>query len=194
MTPLICLIAVIVVSIFLTIAIEIEWFGWTTLTVLASVAAVQFFHVFDVWLFVKANVFQTVAYVIAYIAIGIIWSFAKWFFFLMNERNKTREWLEGQLKRTDLNLNYNKPVINIPKASDNKGRIVAWISYWPLSLIGTILNDPFRKLFNFIFNQFKGLYQRMANNIYKDDLDKLELTIEELRKKEFEKKYVDTSK
>lgn len=181
MSPLLYLAAVIVIAIWLTIATEIEWFGWTTLTVLASVASIQFFHVFDIWLFVKSNIFQTITYIIVYTAIGVVWSFAKWFFFLMNERDKSREWLNNHLKRTD--LSYNKPKINIPQASDNKGRIVAWVSYWPFSLIGTILNDPFRKLFNFIFNQFKGLYQRMANNIYKSDIEQLNIKVEELQTK-----------
>lgn len=185
-TPLLYIIAFVIISIFLTIATEIEWFGWTTLTVLASVTAIQYFHVFDIWLYIKDHVFQTATYIIAYIAIGIVWSFAKWFFFLMNERDKTREWLKEEIKRSD--NRFGPPVINIPKFSDNKGKIVAWAGYWPYSAIGTILNDPFRKLFNFILNQFKNLYQQMADSIYKGDVESLKVELENLRLKKEEEK------
>lgn len=191
MTPILYIAAIIIIAIFLTIATEIEWFGWTTITILGCVAAVQFFHIFDILLFAKTNVIQTLSYVISYIAIGVVWSFVKWFSFLVNERNKNREWLKGELKRTD--RSWSRPVLNIPQAADNKGRIIAWISYWPFSFIGTLLNDPFKKAINFIFNQFKSLYQRMANSLYKEDIDSLNNTIEILRLKE-EEAHTDTHK
>ena len=182
MIPTLYIIAFVIITIFLTIATEIEWFGWTTLTILGSVAAVQFFHLFNIWLYIKDHIFQTTMYTIAYIAIGVVWSFAKWFFFLINERDKSRAYIQSNMK----SASYNAPKINIPKASDNKSKIIAWISYWPFSAVGTILNDPFRKLFNLIFNQFKNLYQQMANSIYEKDVIFLKIHIEELAEKEKE--------
>jgi len=56
-----------------------------------------------------------------------------------------------------------------PAAADKKATIVAWISYWPMSLLGTLLNDPFRKLFNSIYKKLSGSYDKMTNS-YKHDL------------------------
>ena len=58
-----------------------------------------------------------------------------------------------------------------PRASKNKSRIVAWMSLWPFSVVGTILNDPIRRLFNFLFNWFKALYQQMADRVLAKDVE-----------------------
>ncbi len=150
MTPLIYIIALTIIAIWLTVTVEIEWFGWTTFTVIVSIAAAKLFHLFDIIVYIKENALQSVVYTIAYIAIGVVWSFAKWFFFLINERDAARKYIEDESNWT----NFSPPVINVPQASHNKGKIIAWMTYWPFSFVGTILNDPFRKLFNFIFNHF----------------------------------------
>lgn len=178
------LIAFLIVFTFVTIATEIEWFGCSTLTLTASVILVQYFHLLniDILIYVKEHILNTIAYSLSYIAIGIAWSFAKWFFFLRNELEKSVKYVK-ELKE----FVKQSPVINIPQASYNKGRIIAWMSFWPFSFIGTLLNDPIRKLFNQIFNQFKNLYQRMANNIFASDIARLEFDIKMARDEALEK-------
>lgn len=58
-----------------------------------------------------------------------------------------------------------------PRASKNKSRITAWASLWPCSVVGTVLNDPVRRVFNFLFNWFKALYQQMADRILAKDVE-----------------------
>jgi hypothetical protein len=56
-----------------------------------------------------------------------------------------------------------------PRASKNKARITAWACYWPFSFVGTLLNDPVRRLFNLLFNWFKALYQQMSDWVFRND-------------------------
>lgn len=49
-----------------------------------------------------------------------------------------------------------------PKGIDNKAKIVSWIAYWPLSLIGTLLNDPFRRFFEWIYELVSGVYDKIT--------------------------------
>jgi hypothetical protein len=58
-----------------------------------------------------------------------------------------------------------------PRATKNKTRITAWASFWPFSFVGTLLNDPVRRLFNFLFNWFKALYQQLADYVFRKDLE-----------------------
>lgn len=60
--------------------------------------------------------------------------------------------------------------VEIPTASNNKAKIVTWISHWPISLLWTMINDPIKKLLNKIFNLFKGLFQQISNIILKETL------------------------
>lgn len=57
-----------------------------------------------------------------------------------------------------------------PRATEHKSRITGWVGYWPFSMVGTMINDPLRKLIDFIFTWFNGLYQRMSNYIFRDEV------------------------
>lgn len=49
-----------------------------------------------------------------------------------------------------------------PIGIKHKGKIISWISYWPLSLIGTILNDPFRRFFEWIYESVSEFYDKIT--------------------------------
>lgn len=56
----------------------------------------------------------------------------------------------------------NKPI----KVRDNKARILAWMSYWPASMLWTIINDPVRRFFEFVYENVGGYLQKIADNAY----------------------------
>ena len=57
----------------------------------------------------------------------------------------------------------------LPKASNKKSQITSWIAYWPISILGSFLNNPFRKFFEWVYEQVSGTYERITN-YYKKDL------------------------
>jgi hypothetical protein len=56
-----------------------------------------------------------------------------------------------------------------PVASEKKTIITAWISYWPMSLVGTLLNNPFRQFFEWLYDNLSGYYDKITNK-YKQDI------------------------
>lgn len=182
---------------------ETESFGWATLTLLVTGVASVFLHrlwpdVPSVWEFVRAHGVFTLVYVGAYVAVGIVWSFIKWFSYLMSFRDAFRTQKEAFFKSKGLDgLLATAPVpeehqaafkdfiqhnvrwtgehraqlfdLERPRASKNKARITAWASFWPFSFVGTLLNDPVRRLFNLLFNWFKALYQQMSDWVFRND-------------------------
>ena len=56
-----------------------------------------------------------------------------------------------------------------PVASEKKTIITAWISYWPMSLVGTLLNNPFRNFFEWLYDNLSGYYDKITNK-YKQDI------------------------
>ena len=185
------------------ILLEVDKFGTATVTLIVSLVAfgvAGHLH----WLglpslldFVRDHGVWTLAYVGAYVGVGIGWSFVKWFSYLMSFRDAFREQKtafctqsgldasasipEDKLKEFDSFLGQNVGWSSShrgqllsrerPRASKNKARITAWACYWPFSFVGTLLNDPVRRLFNFLFNQFKALYERMSNFVFRKDLE-----------------------
>ena len=168
--------------ILLTILVEVDRFGWATTCLLAAVVGVQYFHVFDLLTYVQQNALQTALYALGYLGIGVAWSFVKWFSFLMAFRDRYREHKEkfSQIPlpagadfdtafRQYLSHRGHYNLTKRPTAAENKNRITAWMSFWPFSLVGAFLNDPVRRLFSWIFNRFRGLYQDLADSIFKND-------------------------
>lgn len=179
--------------------IEVEHWGWATAVLLATLVGCHFLTPFSPLAFVREHGLFTLVYVLGYVGVGVAWSFLKWFSFLRGFRDTYRDHREGFLKFRGLPAGTNVPEEHLkafkdylqentgwstdrglrdcllsltrPRAAKNKSRITAWMAYWPCSLIGTLLNDPVRRLFNWAFNQFKALYQKLADYVFRNDLE-----------------------
>ena len=55
-----------------------------------------------------------------------------------------------------------------PKANDNKATIIMWMSYWPLSAIWFIVADMIKEMFNYIYDQLGGYFQRVSDEKFKN--------------------------
>ena len=194
------LVVLLCLAVAATVLTEVERFGWATFLLIVGVAVAQLFHVADLFGWVKTHGVETVIYTLVYVGVGVAWSFVKWFSFLMAFRDKFRQYKasflsgltpplnpEGQVPENMLEdfRNYlnrqeqysrrgafaDNLLSARPRAVNNKARIVSWMSLWPCSFIGTVLNDPVRRLFNLLFSWFKGLYQKMSDAIFAKDVE-----------------------
>jgi hypothetical protein len=112
----------------------------------------------NIWEQLTTNTGVILSYVGIYISIGIVWSFVKWYFFLLKKRDRLKELL---VYSPDMR-------ISIPSAAEYKGRIISWMTYWPFSGVWTIINDPIKRLFKYIYGRFNNLYQAMSNNMFSE--------------------------
>ena len=191
--------ALIAIIILIAIFVELEVARWaTTLTTVAIV-----FVGWNFWEQTKDFLFSdplnTLMYAGGYILAGIIWSILKWKRYISHSVNKFKkvksdfiskhgdigtkwdEWI-NHLNSSYLDLTFREhhtPGEIVEKvtisASEKKGTIVSWISYWPMSLAATFLNDPLKRFFSWIFDLISGVYDRMAKNSVKglaDGMDK----------------------
>lgn len=179
---------------------EVEHFGWATVTLIAtavgSAVLGHWFPEYSIFTFVKAHGVFTLVYAAAYVGVGVGWSFVKWFSYLMSFRDAFREQKEAFCKKNGLDVaapipedkmpafdqhlshvswksNHRSQLLSRerPRASKNKARITAWAAFWPFSFLGTLLNDPVRRLFNLLFNWFKALYQQMSDWVFRKDVE-----------------------
>jgi len=103
-----------------------------------------------------------------YLVVGITWSFIKWYLLLIRRKEK---YAENQWQ-------------GIPTAKEYKSEIIVWMSYWPWSMTWTLLNDPIKRFFNFIYLKFSTLYQKLSDRIFKDIIDLKKKQEEEKRLKD----------
>lgn len=111
--------------------------------------------------FVKDNPVTIILMSISYFFIGIIWSIVKWYFYLQGWK---MYYFKKESKKNGISSG------NIPKGSENKNRIITWISYWPFSMLWTIINEPARKISMYIYSKIEGIYDKMAKSVFSDSI------------------------
>jgi hypothetical protein len=189
------LIVGIVAAIVTMISLEVEEEGWATTAVSIALALLLWNYGHDLWSFVKQDYGTTLLFVLGYLVAGVVWSFLKWNEFVKRKVSiykKVRA--ELIVKRPDFDENSDKSVemlcqklrenrISVwgydvktmaelklkimPIGSENKASIIAWISYWPLSLLSTLLNNPFRRLFEYVYSLVANAYDKISQKHFK---------------------------
>jgi hypothetical protein len=154
---LICILAIILIALA-----EAGALGWATGVALA-IGGLLIYTGFiagpAIWLFIKANPLIVVSLLVVYILAGTVWSVIKWWFFVRKNR---REQEESKKKHP------NSVTIRIPQVGDYKSKITTWMTFWPLSLLWTMIDDPIRAIFLHIYHGISNKLQAIANNAFKD--------------------------
>lgn len=213
----------LIVVCFLAIALGIdnekgEGWGWATLGSAGLIYLLgSFFGVtFEA---IKAAPIVLAIGAVAYIVVGVLWSFAKWYFKLTGIRDTfielkskyrkieklpenflqvpqtaeqclTKEDRQAREEICSRNADFATYVNNTmkryesirpadaaidpsliaqsikPVASLHKSTITQWIAFWPISFTWTMINDPVRKIANYIFSRIKGTFQRMSDSMF----------------------------
>lgn len=158
--------------------------------IIGSLFALHFWSSVPVLDFILTNYVLILKYTIYYFSVGLVWSFIKWYFFLLKARDKyqkhKKEFLDKLMKKEahvaedakngKINPAYQKEWLSdvriyklVPKASDNKARITTWMMYWSFSMIGTLLGDWLTQLWNALYNLFGNLYDKITKLVFGDE-------------------------
>lgn len=107
---------------------------------------------------------QTVVYFLLYTLAGTLWSFYKW-------TEVVKEGVEKYIKEVErYKVEYPTRVLNPinykPKINENKARLFNWIFYWPFSMTWFVIHEPIERLFRFIMEKTKKIYEGIANKAF----------------------------
>lgn len=93
---------------------------------------------------------------VGYLLAGAIWSLVRWFLYLKGLSIDKDE--NGKVRHSKYKF----------EVSSNKGRITNWMMYWPFSLIWTVIDEPVKKSFRWIYSKLEGKYNSISESITKD--------------------------
>ena len=186
----------IVGAIAVMVSLENEEEGWASGIVSFVLALLLWNYGKDIWAFVSTNIATTIYFSLGYIILGMGWSILKWNEFVKKKVEKFKkvrsEYLERNEKFSETDKIHMKALCDylrgfdfkvwsqdvnsmkdivvkiMPNGSDNKSSIIAWISYWPLSLVATLLNNPFRRLWLYVYSLCSGVYDKISMSHAKD--------------------------
>lgn len=167
------------------ILVENEYFGWTITSFLIVTLMMQLKY--DIWSYFIENPLYVFLYIAGYLIMGVGWSILKWYnqvkkitralnelksrFSPSVEYPSMWEYLKSELKLYNTTEeNINQKVKEWIKRETDTDYIIPWISYWPISLVSTLLNDPLRRLIIEIYTRLKGLYDKILNTVINSDI------------------------
>ena len=168
----------IAAAIVLTVAVENEKSFISILTLAGTLAFLQFVSGVPVIHFIFSHPTAIALYALLFLAVGVGWAVAKWYFYLRKTlaryKETKAEYLESRGAQTEhdltdsdkQSLKYRVAGLFNPEVSDHKSDIIFWMSYWPFSMLGTLLNDFVRKIYNHLYTELSGLLQRMSDNMF----------------------------
>jgi hypothetical protein len=122
-----------------------------------------------------------------YLVVACVWGFVKWYLFL---KNKAREYQEARRNflvsnghkdakfdtgvPDDLRVEWAKrrsfEAVR-PVASRHKDVILMWMTYWPVSMLWTLVEDTITHLYNLCAARLERMSERLFGNVgYDDDM------------------------
>jgi hypothetical protein len=158
-----------------------------TLTLAATLLLLQFLGDVDIYGYVIQHPWTVALGALGYFVGGTFWSIAKWWFYVREQRglydelrsafarvhgfepqSAVPEDLQPQWLQWLTTAKNNGRYLEVrPLAVKHKARIVRWMSYWPWSLIGTVLKDPVRKAFVSIYHNIQEHLQEISDRAFK---------------------------
>jgi hypothetical protein len=141
--------------------------------------------------FIFDNPLKLLAMVAAYFLLGGVWGTIKWWIFSKDRleeyeelrddflRNKNlpagtavpqqfrREWKEKlERHRGHGRYGHGRTLAEAPRARDNKSRIMRWMSFWPVSMLWSFLDDFVKRVFKTIYHRISNFLQRISDNMF----------------------------
>lgn len=169
-------VSIILLFLIVSFLVENEKGVWSFVVICASIWGMSAFYHLALWAWVKANPIFLLKMFGLYVLVGIAWSFIKWTVFLAKKRVEYKEkkdafqkYMEFTEWTPELLAKFAERNSHLlVKASDHKGDLTFWASYWPFSILGTIFNDLFRKIWTHLYNLLHDVYQRIADSFMKE--------------------------
>lgn len=142
-------------------------------------AVIQFWCKIDVWGYLCGHWEQALLWTFAYLPIGVVWSFIKWFIFLRGIKLKYQDKLERYNQLRNLTTaeaiqtedwkkfltSYENYEIRKPKVNDHKDDIIRWVIYWPFSIATAIVGDLIKYVTKEIYAKVAYLYSKMVEKV-----------------------------
>jgi hypothetical protein len=193
------LIAAEIILLFMFVEYE-NGFG-ATASLLIFGAALQWCGDVDLIGFAFGNPLRLAIVVAAYFLLGGVWGTIKWWIYAKDRLEEYEELRDEFLRDKNLPTGTAVPVefrkewkerlerrrgyregrtlAEAPTARDNKSRIMRWMSFWPISMLWSFLDDFIKRVFKTIYHRISSFLQRISDNIFAKSTASEDLDFEE---------------
>ncbi|MBI2108785.1 MAG: hypothetical protein HYT93_01205 [Parcubacteria group bacterium] len=144
---------------------------------LGTFLLLQFLGDLHLFTYLKNHPFAIFMYFGGYLVCGTVWSVLKWYFYLLNKKEEYEELKKQHFSDSDMDeknlenwkrTNTHSEMKRLIRSSifDYKEKIVTWMTFWPWSVLWTLIDDFVFKVFNKIFYYIRGLYESIKKRVF----------------------------
>lgn len=142
------------------------------ISVLITLALLYWIGGMNPFIYIIEHPFGTISLIVAYLAIGIVWSI----FRLDRLAKKWRRAWDESSEAYDRRRLFNER----PSVKNNKEKIVTWMAFWPLSALWWALADLVVDLMNTIYEMMSATFTKVIERHMVDVQDPTPQTDKEL--------------
>ncbi len=168
--------------------------SWATVSLVVTAVILNWLSGIPIIQWVGGHFWLALAYAAGYLVAGTVWSVIKWYSYVSDQRERYDEMkadflkgrgikenvvpleIRGDWERTLGNGNLARSgchrsrcqCVGRPLARSHKQDIVRWMSYWPFSLLWTVLFNWVVKVFNSIYQHIQTWLQNISDYKFKD--------------------------
>ena len=180
-----------IASIIIICSLQYENGWFPTLVVGGSLLAFHYLLGVPVFSYIWENIGLLALYVLGYGIIGGVYSVFKWYRYSLITKERIKEaekeflvskGVLGDVMSDELKLEWGEYFKSrperlfdhkgiedaIPQWHTHKALLMQWVTYWPWSLVWTVINDPIRRFVRFIVRQLQQVYQHITDVLYAD--------------------------
>ncbi len=173
--------------VFIALVASVEYDnGWFASVITAAALLTLWLGVeINIFMWVWDNPFTAFEYFVVYFIAGTAWAITKWWFYCHKLLDVVKdikvEFLnnlsiggdaipDNQRDKFEQKVVCNPYYRNRyfpPQAMDHKSDWLMWATWWPVSAFWTILNQPIKNIWLFIYSRLGGLMQKISNHVFR---------------------------
>ncbi|TSC89160.1 MAG: hypothetical protein G01um10143_541 [Parcubacteria group bacterium Gr01-1014_3] len=165
---------------------------WATVSLIATCAILNWVSGMPLLHWVAGHFWLALAYAGGYFVAGTVWSVVKWYSYVTDQRERYDEMKDAFFKNYNLNAitadnrtawkrwlddghesgkgcgRTRCKCVGQPLARNHKDDVIRWMSYWPFSLLWTVLFNWVVKVCHKIYQHIQASLQRISDYKFKD--------------------------
>ncbi len=154
------------------------------LTVFVCLITLHLLSSFNITTLIQSHWKFFIIFIFSYLCIGPAWGIFKWKLYIEKQHNKYLEFKRKFITKCGIKTNdtpdqYKEKFLRefqyefdyksiIPQVDKNKERIITWMTFWPWSALWTLINDPIRAFYNYVYGRIADVLQKMVSKRFAD--------------------------
>ena len=162
--------------------VENEEGVWATLVMVLTAVSLNWVWKVPILKTCALHPWKALLWVLVYFVAGALWGLFKWWLYAHKQLAAYKELRDEFMKsenvteltpalalklKSKAGMQYPPLRAEAPSVSQHKCDITRWMTYWPFSVVGTLLNDFVRKAWNYIYVFMSTTYDRISKHVFR---------------------------